>query len=293
MREKETASQREGLAVDASDYARFIILSGARTGSHMLAQALNSNPSITCFREVFNWLLNVIQYGVEGYDDFSAEDLALRKEDPLRFLDERIFCRHAEKVRAVGFKYHYVHDWGFSGVLERLIEDRGLRVLHLKRRNLLQVLVSLKIAEATGVWLEEDRLEGPKPTAARVLRASGHPLRTAAGLWRRARPPEVLHEAPPAPRVRVSLSVEELRRFIVQMERDAAHYDYFFREHPVLTVYYEDLLEHREEVFAQAQAFLGVKRRRLKVAVRRQNPQPLRELLENYDELNEAFRRTP
>ena len=66
----------------------------------MLAQALNSGREVVCFREVFNYTLDFIQYGVEGYDDFSAEDRALREEAPLLFLDERVFCRHPDKIKA-------------------------------------------------------------------------------------------------------------------------------------------------------------------------------------------------
>ncbi len=96
----------------SGDYVPFIILSDARTGSTMLAQALNSSPHITCFREVFNFLHDFIQSDVEGYDNFSETDLLLRRRDPVRFLDERIFGHYPEGVRAVGLKFHYGQFWG-------------------------------------------------------------------------------------------------------------------------------------------------------------------------------------
>ncbi len=270
-----------------SDYRRFMILSGARTGSHMLAQALNSSPHTTCFREVFNGRLDFIQFGVEGYDDFSPRDIALRKEDPVRFLHERVFCRHPEEIHAVGFKFHYGHHWDFPGILDKLVDDTELRVLHLHRRNALRMLVSLKLAESTGVWLREGT---SKATRANVLKALRHPLKAVRRAQRLLRHPQPLKQSP---RARVTISPEELLQFIVQTKMRSSHFDNVFREHPKLTVYYEDVLDQGDDVFGEAQSFLGVEPGPLAVTLRRQNPEPLGELIENYDELYEAYKDGP
>lgn len=287
MREANVACEEGGLAVNSTDYVRFIILSGPRTGSHMLAQALNSSPRITCFREVFNFLQDFIQFEVEGYDNFSAQDLALRSEDPIRFLEERIFSHHPEEIGAVGFKLHYGQSLGFPSLLERLVEDKEVRVLHLRRQNLLRMLVSLKLAETTGVFLEDTRR---KATFANLLRGIRHPLKAAARLRRRLRPPVVSQKEA---RPRVTVSPEELFNFIVRTRIRATNYGDLFNEHPKLTVLYEDMLDRRDHVFSEAQSFLGIEPEPLTVTLRRQNPEPLRELIENYDELYEAFKDTP
>ena len=69
--------------------------------------------------------------------------------------------------------------------------------------------------------------------------------------------------------------------------------DEAFESHPKLTVFYEDLVQRPQEVFAHVQSFLGLDPRPLAVTSHRQNPEPLRELLGNYAELREAFRDTP
>lgn len=289
----EASAAREGraLAVSSADYVRFIILSGARTGSNMLASSLNSSPSITCFRELFNGFSGFIDFSVEGYDNSSAEDRALRNQDFKRFLQERIFCQHPGETRAVGFKMPHVHFRLFPGLLEWLVEDGELRVLHLKRRNLLRMLVSLRIARATGGWVEDQKatLAGVL-TPAKALRAARHPVRAARRLRTLLRPEEPRWKALRTP---VVLSEAECRAFFAQVEHDSAHYEGLFRGHPLLTVYYEDLLQDRDQVFDQVQSFLGVKPRPLSVTTGRQNPEPLRELIENYDELYEAFKDTP
>lgn len=287
MREVDVASEGKRLAVPSTNYVRFIILSGARTGSHMLAQALNSSPRITCFREVFNPVQDFIQFDVEGYDNFRARDISLRSDDPVRFLEERIFCRYSEDIRAVGFKLHYGQPIGFPGLRERLAEDREIRVIHLRRHSLLRMLVSLKLARETGVFLVD---EGRKADIATLWTAARHPVKAAARLQRRLRPPK---PAGKARRVKVMVTPEELYEFIVQMRIRAVKHEELFQEHPVCQVFYEDMVDRRREVFEEVQAFLGEEPRRLSVTLRKQNPEPLRELIENYEELYEALRDSP
>ena len=249
----------------------------------MLAQALNSSRQITCFRELFNSTVDFIDFSVDGYDNFSAEDRALRDGDQQSFLRTRIFCEWPQEIRAVGFKMPYTHFFGFEGLQELLIGDQELRVLHLQRRNMLRTLVSLKIAKETGIWLEEDRR---KFTTANAISALRHPLQAA------RRIPGLLPHAKAAvvrPPKRAHISPAELYKHIIRMELSSAKIDDLFRDHPMHTVLYEDLQRDREAVFDQTQSFLGVEQRPLTVTLRRQNPQPLRDLLENYDELYEAF----
>lgn len=253
----------------------------------MLVQALNSSPEITCFGEVFSPIGGVVEFFVEGYDNFSAEAMSLRSQDPIRFLEERIYCRHPEEVRAVGFKLAYGHFWSFPGLLERLIEDRELRVVDLRRHNLLRMLVSLKLAQATGVFMEESRR---RVTLANLLIAARHPLKVLERLRQRLR---LSRASSAAPRARVTVSPQELFDFVVRTRITAANHAEVFREHPTLPVYYEDLVDRRDEVFREAQSFLGVEPGPLTVTLRRQNPEPLSELIENYDELYEAFKGTP
>ena len=88
----------------------------------------------------------------------------------------------------------------------------------------------------------------------------------------------------------MSVSEEELFGAIIGAGQNAAHYHDLFRDHQLLTLFYEDLVENREEVFRQVQEFLGVEPGPLEVALRKQNPEPLPELLSNYDELLAEYR---
>jgi len=142
----------------ADSYTRFVILFYARTGSTVLAHALNSHPRVLCFREVFNWLHgdSYVDFSVDRYDNNSADDGRLRRADPIAFLEKRIFCRHPQITSAVGFKLAYVHcdaQWGFPAVLGYLVADRRIRVSHVQRHNILKSLASEKLAEITGEYM--------------------------------------------------------------------------------------------------------------------------------------------
>jgi hypothetical protein len=269
--------------VTSTRYRRFIILSDARTGSHMIAQALDSSPHIICFRELFNIQLDVVQYNVEGYDNESKEDFALRAEDPVRFLHERIFCEHAPEVQAVGFKYHYMH-WGFRGVLDELAADEELYVLHLRRRNQLRMFVSLELAKETGVWL----VQPPRKSGWDFVRELRRGPRAVVAKLRGKAPPLVAERPKPL----IHVDPQEFYEFMVKTGLREQQNVQRFAAHPIHDVYYEEMVSTPDSVFEEAQRFLGLEPVKLQVETKRQNPEPLRDLIENYDELRERYRGT-
>jgi LPS sulfotransferase NodH len=262
------------------DYSRFIILSGPRTGSNLLSQALGSNPSILCFRELFNFTHDFVQFDVDGYDNFDKRDLQRRRADPIGFLNSRVFQAQPGEIRAVGFKFQYGQLWGFPGLIEHLVADEGLRVFHLRRRNDLRTLVSLKLAQRTGVFMVET---ATKPPLARVAFAGRHPLR-AANRIRRALAPQS---------AKVSIKPDELATFIIKSAETAKHYDKLFAKHPILHVDYEDFAQNKRAAAEQAARFLGAPPTPPVITLRHQHPEPLRDLVENYEELRDAFRGSP
>lgn len=270
------------------DYVRFIVLSQPRTGSTLLAQSLNSHPAARCFGEIFNTKVSFIHYQQWGYDQHSADDKALRARAPAEFLRERIFPPRLEGVRAVGFKLMYEDPQAFDGLTELLRDDVGLHVLHLRRRNLLRVLVSYKIVEETGVVFQGDpaAVLGSRLTKANAVRAVRHPLRALKRLrevWPRGERDSTT----------VTISPVELSEFVEAGQRWAAHYEELFAHHRKLDLFYTDLEDDREPTLERVQTFLGLEPTPLKTTLAKQHPHPLRELINNYDELLAACRGGP
>jgi hypothetical protein len=74
--------------------------------------------------------------------------------DGRRFADWVFDAEHLGTRFATGFKlmYHHARRGSFATVWDYLESLEGLKVLHLSRSNLLEVLVSRRLAERRGVW---------------------------------------------------------------------------------------------------------------------------------------------
>lgn len=218
-----------------SDFQRFIVLSRSRTGSNMLLSFLNSHPNIHAEGEVFN-RLNGRSY---------------------REILSRVFADQPSRILAKGFKIFYYHplDDDSCAIWQDLAALDNLRVIHLKRKNILRTLISRKIAGYHDIWVDKatdcnDNVDKRKA---------------------------------------VSFSPKELRRGFEQTRQWEASGAQRFAGHPLLSVYYEDLARQPEAVFSKITDFLGVSYARPKTALKKQNPERLRDLLVNYRELKEAF----
>jgi hypothetical protein len=153
------------------------------------------------------------------------------------------------------------------------------------------MLVSERIAKATGAWYQaKKRPLRSKFRLSNVPDVARHPLKASGRMWRYFRPPEPDWKARKAP---VTLSSEECLTFFSTFEADHERYIQAFSGHDIWPLDYEDLVEDRNGALADVQDFLGVKSRRLAPTTQRQNPEPLRDLIANYDELYAALQNTP
>lgn len=166
------------------------------------------------------------------------------------------FAKEPHAIKAAGFKLFYNHpqDGSVEDLWDALAEMPDLSVLHLKRRNLLRTLVSRRIAATNDVWIETG------------------------------------HRTPPVPSPKqVELSVDGLAEAFHAIRRAEERADEFFGARPFLKLHYEDLVEDPQAQFRSITDFLGVAPRQPRTRLRRQNPEPLSQLIVDYDELRRAF----
>jgi LPS sulfotransferase NodH len=165
--------------------------------------------------------------------------------------------RQPPEVRAAGFKLFYYHplDALDDALWRSLAQRRDLHVLHLRRRNTLRVLVSRKIAERSDVWSSAGDPSAPASKA-------------------------------------VSFTPEELEAGFRETEAWEQGGAERFRDHPVLDLWYEDLVAEPRATFDAVTDFLGVERRAPSTRLVRQNPEPLHELITNFEALERHFRGT-
>jgi LPS sulfotransferase NodH len=140
-----------------AEVGRFIILATQRTGSSWVQEMLDSHPRVRVFNELF--LSGARGKPIWGPDNVefaeSFLDARRRRPSPLtrlywqyRYL-QRVFGQ--SDVDAVGFKYMYDQVPHSLAVLPHAALSR-VRVIHVVRRNLLDRIISNKLAQKTGLF---------------------------------------------------------------------------------------------------------------------------------------------
>ena len=233
---------------------RAIVLTTQRTGSTFLVACLRSHPEIECAGEILNGdpdeprpeyrgplkgLLKAARYAESG------------AWLPGRWI-EAYFRRGHAPVRCFKAMYNQL-----SRPLAMRYFDRNtdIRVIHLRRRNLLKVHVS------TLLMTKRRFVQTRVPTEA---------------VWTRVDPAK---------------AIESMRRAREQYER----FHRAFERHPRLEIEYERLFDRQylqADTAREICGFLGVSTRPMGSNLLKLNPDALRDMVTNYDELAAAVSRT-
>jgi LPS sulfotransferase NodH len=232
-----------------AEVTRFVILAAPRTGSNWLCTLLDSHPEILCHHEIFNPEgVHFAQSRRDGELDFGT--LEDRDRNPLQVLD--LVWRESLGHRVVGFKINRGQE---SRVLRRVLEDRDVLKIVIRRMNCIRTFVSEQIAEITGRWESN-----PGSEVSREL-------------------------------ISIQVDPAELRQHVLLNQR---YYHEIYRSlaalgQTALEVCYEDLGCRR--VHRRALAFLGATPSvQLQTGTRKQSIAELHELIANFDDLERALR---
>ncbi|MCL4199888.1 sulfotransferase [Patescibacteria group bacterium] len=242
--------------VSTHPYTRFVIIGSHRSGSNYLSSLLSSHPNIMSIGELYN---PSVLFADPGKPNLHGNKLAqmIRNITPIWFLRRFIFHAYPPHVHAVGFRYFYLHAQGrFRSVLDYIIKDRTIRIIHLKRRNLLRSYWSLRAAQETGIWTVP----------------SSSPL---------VQPP-----------VRLTLTPEECIAYFTRMEAFEKTFNTYFSHHALMKIEYEQLCKHLASEQKRLAAFLGVPSHPLSASTKKLNNVPLHSIITNYAALHHHFRNT-
>ncbi|MAC75648.1 MAG: hypothetical protein CMJ22_08725 [Phycisphaerae bacterium] len=232
---------------------RFIILTDQRSGSNHLEDLLGSHRAVKIAGELFN-----PSHDHNSRNNPLPEKLrGLRKRDPIAYLEAFFEQPFDESITHVGFRLFHDHARCRTErtIWANLRRTKDLQVVHLKRRNLLRNLLSLKLAMRSDNW---QRMEGTPPVRYEPLR----------------------------------IEYQEVIAHIRARERSFARGKRFFRRHRRAEILYEDLERDQESQLAALLRFLGLPPQPLASSSRKQNQQSTRELIENHAELEARFRHT-
>jgi LPS sulfotransferase NodH len=167
-----------------------------------------------------------------------------------------IFKKERRNIKAVGFKLFYDHlsinEW------DKFLSHKYLRIIHLTRENLLRTIVSLDIAFKTDQW---------SVSANNVVKKLAEK--------------------------KIFLDTSKLIDRIEQIEDyERLTRDRFTNRH-ILEVVYEKLIGEPEKTFKYISEYLNVDDIDLsKIGLKKQNPESLKKLIENYNEVYDLLKNT-
>jgi hypothetical protein len=175
------------------------------------------------------------------------------KQAPVQFLTSEIYRKVPRQVSAVGFKIFYYHaqtpQW--KPVWSYLLAQKEIRVLHIKRQNVLQTHLSKARAEQSGEWANIDGKAGKKKP--------------------------------------VRLDYETCLEDFHATRQMEATYDDMFADHPKMEVIYEDLSRDYQGKFEQVSEFLSLPHCPAEPQTYKQTSEPLSSAIENYAALKQRF----
>jgi LPS sulfotransferase NodH len=233
---------------------RFVILSTARSGTHLIGRALQKHPEVVDHYELFmrapDLPLLAKQWKVPPEDV-----IRLHATDVPAFLKTYAFASPWPGIAVAGFHLFYdqnaVNDpsqpWTW------LNQQGDIRIVHLIRRNQLRRLLSLRTAIETGnwtLWSENQRL------------------------GRSAEPP-----------AKIELKLRYVRSALdaFKAQRDEARLR--LSALPQLDLFYEDLIGDFTNQMARLQDFIGARRIDLPARTVKQGVGPLEDRIGNFAEL--------
>ncbi len=241
----------------------FMITCAARTGSTMLVNLLQSHGDLLCHMEIFNparveAFSGTLRERLAAEEGLEARLRELRKYEPEQFLYK--FAFDAQGRKGVGFKFKYEELLlpAFARARAVLLQDTDIKIIHLRRRNLLERYLS---------WW--------------IVNNVTHVTMIREGETRPVVPPVRLDPAA----CRADLErVGRLGNFVGGM----------FRHHQVLDIYYEDLIgAESEKHHKRLLDFLELPRRPLHTVLGKLAEAPLQERIENFSEIRRALAGTP
>ncbi len=235
------------------DRTRFLVTGLQRSGTTLLVCLLDSHPQIQCYGGVFN------RRSSKALDPHAESSIPMierifTSEERLD-IPRRRYQRDPDGVRAVGFKTHPDH-WDDSLCRKHVVAASEIKVLHLRRRNILRLLVSGMNARRSGTWNSINTED--------------------------------------ATRCGIVVTREQLAKMDSHCHRISEEIARDFTDHEILEVCYEDLEANATEVLALVQRFLGVRAvADLSTDTVKLGAINLEDAVANYDELRREVAGTP
>lgn len=230
---------------------RFVIITNARSGSNLLVSLLNKHPSIICHSEIYSREAIFLAAKYQYFKSKSKFFVFVRDRFSRMFIV--LVWLFSRRAKVVGFKYFLDQT---RRIEKCVLLNPEVKKIILKRRNILRMEISRQIAMKTQVWVSFD--ERRELTAIRF---------DIEQFWDQA---------------------DLCKKSGNEMEAKIVEEGQCFCE-----VYYEDLMGSKaKESLDKIFDFLGLRKHLIdtdKISMKKQNPFPVKEIVENYEELSASL----
>jgi len=238
-----------------ADVQWFVLYAVPRVGSNYLTSLLNLSPNLICHYELFHKRNIYYGFGDKAMPDPSSSDISLknRDRDPLFFLDD--VRNRSLSYDCIGFNLFPGHS---EKILDYSLKETFMKKVVLRRKDVLKNFISYKIAQKTGVWNSRKQKEHVDK--------------------------------------KIIFDKKEFIDHVVANEAFYRSVESFLEvgKHEYFTLYYEQLLES-DKCFYDLLEYLGassdIQHNREKF--KKQNPEPLSLLVENFDFMVASLKGTP
>lgn len=214
-------------------YNKFIVVTRSRTGSNLLISLLNAHPNIEAYGELFG---------------------SLKKETTAKKWAD-IFSNKFKNIKYVGFKIFYYHpiDSDDKSVWDIIEKDRSIKIIHLRRTNMLRTYISKQIALKTNVWSTSEVGKSTKTDK------------------------------------RIEVDVEDCLADFENVRSWGEKTSKQFEAHDLLELTYEEMIKDNGATMNEVFEFLGVAKHPVKSILKKQNPEALKDIVSNFEELKSAL----
>jgi hypothetical protein len=221
----------------------------------MLKNLLRSHPKVISFGELLNPSKLLWDYGDfnELYNTEAVHEL--RRTNPAELMNLVYNTANGTDAEAVGFKSLYNHydlSKGFPQVLEYLLNDSSIKVIHNKRANIFKTFCSYRVAAK----------------------------RTELGKTMNAYQPDEVERA-----ITVRIDPAACLKFIKKTLVEEKKFDTLFASRDSIDVIYEDLASRTGLEMKRVLKFLDVEYAPLRQTTFKVRQNPIEEVVENYDEV--------
>lgn len=238
----------------SNSYQKFIILTMPRSGSNYLSYLLHDHPNIISIGELF--CIETL-WGQPGKKNLNHNFLLkfFRNLFPILFLKKYIYHEYPNNIQAVGFRFFYHQVDRFKTVFKYLFSLKGIKIIHLKRMNLLDNLISLKLARKTRIW---SSLVKPRKKI-----------------------------------IKINLDYNECLEYFKNATFIRNKYDGLLKNKSCIDVHYEQLIKNTQKEISKLLNFLNIPnipKKSLNCSLIKQNLYKPQEVVTNYKQLKNQFK---